>query len=233
MNGNKYDTLDALIMLSGDVLINKDVAYLNSIDTSDIKISPRFSRKTHRMIRRKCRQKEYGQFIIVTKRIAAAVLIVCSILFASTMSIEAVRNEFWNTIVEWFDKYITISYQVEKIAPTIIVTKKEPTYLPEGYEKAVKADAPTSYIIQYQQNEERRLTYQQKPLTQNEIWIDNKNCSISEVKVNNFNAILAAYADGNEIYTLLWNDEEYSYTIFSYDKSITVEILISIAESVK
>ena len=69
------------------------------------------------------------------KRVAVIVLAVMSISFVSALSIEAVRSDIYNAVIQWFDKKLGISFDdVPTDAPDRILDYKEPV-LPEGYER--------------------------------------------------------------------------------------------------
>ncbi len=46
---------------------------------------------------------------------AVIALVVMSTAFAAMMSVSAIRNAIWNTIVEWYDKYISIDYKRDNL----------------------------------------------------------------------------------------------------------------------
>ncbi len=229
----KFDKLDALIMLAGDVLIEKDVAYARALDTTGSIISKRVDRKIKQNIKIAFLSHEYLRGWVVTKRVVAALLIACTILFASAMSIEAVRTNFWNAIVEWFDDYISLKF----IQPIIYSTKntadfKEPAYLPDGYEVTDRFDTDYSNKITYYMNGAKALIYNQKVISSNETLIDNENCTIHDIEINGYLGVLAVYSDNTIYYTLTWKDQKYIYKIETYNFDLSEDELIKIAESV-
>ncbi len=236
MNAEKsrnFDKLDALIMLAGDVLIEKDVAYARSLDTTGSIISKRVDRKIKQNIRMAFKSHEYWRGWIIAKRVVAVLLIACTVLFASAMSIEAVRTNFWNAIIEWFDDYISIRFN----QPTIESSEntadlKEPSYLPDGYKAADKFKTDYSNKITYYVNDTKALIYNQKVISTNETLIDNENCTIRDIEIGGYPGVLAIYSDDVIYYTLTWKDQKYIYKIETYYFDLFEDELMKIAESI-
>jgi len=229
----KFNKLDAVILLAGDVLIEQDVAYARSLDTTDSIISKRADRKIRRNINMTFKSHEYRRGLVITKRVVAALLIVCTVLFASAMSIEAVRTNFWNAIVEWFDDYISIKFdQTPAISTENAVDFKEPAYLPNGYEAANRFITDYSNKITYHVNDTKALIYIQKVISSNETLIDNKNCIIHDIEISGYPGILAVYSNDIFLYTLMWKDFKYSYMIESYNLDLSEDELFKLAESI-
>lgn len=106
----KNDKLDALIIMSGDVLIKKNYELYQNTDVSGV-IKPEYlDRRVMRNINRENRKKEYGNLYKYLRRCAVLILVVCTVSFAVMMSVEAVRSAVWNAIIEFFDDYLSISY---------------------------------------------------------------------------------------------------------------------------
>ena len=116
----KNDKIDALIILSGNALVVKNLELFKNTDTSDVVRPKSLDRRVQRNINKEHRRKEYGSFYVFAKRCAAAVLIVCTVSFAIAMSIPPVRAAFFNAIVKFFEEYLTIAYISEGTAPEII-----------------------------------------------------------------------------------------------------------------
>ena len=115
----KNDKIDALIILSGNALVVKNLELFKNTDTSDVVRPKSLDRRVQRNINKEHRRKEYGSFYVFAKRCAAAVLIVCTVSFAIAMSIPPVRAAFFNAIVKFFEEYLTIAYISEGTAQTL------------------------------------------------------------------------------------------------------------------
>ena len=120
----KNDKLDALIMLSGDVLIAKNVDLYRNAGVPILKRPRSLDKKVQKSINKERRMQEFGAFYKYGRRVAAALLIACSISFAAVMSVKAVRTTLWNMIVEFFDEYLSVSFITETPPPQSIEETK-------------------------------------------------------------------------------------------------------------
>lgn len=227
----KNDKLDALILLSGNVLIEKNVSLYKNTDTSTIKCPKSLDKRVQRNINKeKCKQ-EFGTFYKYGQRFVAALLIVCTILFAAIMSVEAVRNALLNVIIEFFDEYLSINYVVETETPKVIGSQKTPLINLENFEKQVVLDTESMYVCSYSKNNEQILMFSQAIIDENSHWFDNENTSFEKVKINNNDGILM-FRKERQTYSLSWSDGVYEYSLVSSSSEISKDELISIAETI-
>lgn len=232
MSTIKNDQLDAMILLSAHVLAERNEAELMSVNTSDVSIPVSIERRITHMINKERRKSEYGAVYKTAKEVAAVVLIVCSTAFIFAMSVDAVREALWSTIVKWYEDYISVAYVVDDTPPMFIETKKEPTAIPEDWTSEVKVDSQSMYFIKYSLDGEYIMSFRQKILDGDEEFIDNENSTMENIKIHGFDGILVTLLDKGFTY-LCWNDGCYSYTI-DYDNSkISMELAIDIAESLQ
>lgn len=133
MSTIKNDQLDAMILLSAHVLAERNEAELMSVNTSGVSIPVSIERRITHMINKERRKSEYGAVYKTAKEVAAVVLIVCSAAFIFAMSVDAVREALWSTIVKWYEDYISVAYVVDDTPPMFIETKKSlPQFLKIG-----------------------------------------------------------------------------------------------------
>lgn len=231
MNGIKNDKLDALIMLSADVLMEKNVKEFLETDTSDVVRPKSLDRRIMRIIKRERRKSERGGWITVAKNIAAGVLIACTVTLAMVMSIEAVRTALMETIVQWFEDYVSIMFVTEDDVPTTIEVKRQPVIDEEGWSEEVVADSLTSYSIHYFCDGSLALTYHQVCLNTDSMWNDNTDVTIEEISIGQNSGVLMIYENGGLIVS--WSDGEYTYSLSNRTSTISKEALLKIAESVQ
>lgn len=232
MSTIKNDQLDAMILLSAHVLAERNEAELISVNTSDVSIPISVERRITHMINKERRKSEYGAVYKVARQVAAVVLIVCSAAFIFAMSVDAVREALWSTIVKWYEDYISVAYVVDDTPPMFIETKKEPTAIPEDWTSEVKLDSKSMYYIQYSLGDDVLMTYKQKLLNADEDWIDNENSVIENIKIRNNNGNLITIFD-KEFSYLMWNDGCYSYTISFDNSKIERDSVLKMAESLQ
>ena len=235
MNCEKIDKYDYLIAMATLDAKNNDVEMFEKLDTSDVVLSDQVVRKINRLIKTSHRNpdKHITKVKMVLSRVAVVALVVISIMFTAMMSVSAIRNAVWNVIVEWYDKYISVSYKTNDPVspPTIIEEIRKPTLLPLGFEEDVIFDDKWSYLAEYYVGDDLCLVFRQALIdNSNTYYIDSETSAIENVFIGGFDGMLLRYEKNTEI-KILWNDGEYHYILTGYD--ITPETLIMIAESVK
>lgn len=231
MIGVKNDNLDALILLSAQVLEESNLSRFAAADTADTVRPASLDRKVRRLIRQEQHARRAAARWTPVKRVVAAILIFCTVAFAAAMSIEAVRGAVWQAIVRWYDTYIAVAFEDADAVPKTIRTKREPTDVPSDWVREVRVDSQVLYKLAYLQDGERVLTYRQFPL-QSDAWVSNDETAVQNVEVGAFNAKLVSLPE-NQTFILCWSDGEYKYALHSIAGSITPELLICIAESVE
>lgn len=230
----KFDKLDALILLAGDVLIEEELAYAREVLDPEIEISKRTDRRILRYIRHTQKKPGYHPVLDVMKRVAVVVLVIGTVLFASAMSIDAVREKFWNAIVEWYEDYIAVMFVDDAAEDTMANVEfevREPSYLPNGFTKGrqIKKDFSCSTIYIY--NEQEVLFLEQLMDTTSDLKIDN-NCIATDIMVNKYPGILIEYSNTEHYYTIIWKDEYYYYKLSSLLEHFFKEEALNIASSI-
>lgn len=228
----KNDKLDALIIMSGDVLIKKNYELYQNTDVSGVIKPKSLDRRVMRNINRENRKKEYGNLYKYLRRCAVLILVVCTVSFAVMMSVEAVRSAVWNAIIEFFDDYLSISYVMDSEVPDKIEQKSEPEIGRPEWEKQVVADNNGMYVVVYRENGEKIITYMQRVIDENNTWFDNENTEIQNIKIGEMSAVLMFRTD-MQTYSLSWSDGRYEYSLESHSSEITKEDLISFAKTLR
>ena len=230
MYRDKKDKLDALILLAGDVLVEKNLN-TDLLDGAPVVNRPKsLDRKIARMIQHE-RHKPYNEVFVILKQTAAVFLVVCTLILAMAMSVEAVREAFWNAVVEWFDKYISVVYECKADPPDVIEEYKEPQLVPVGVERVVREQNEYYFIIDFYINNKVIFTYRQSLLTLREHYYDHCTYETSRIVINNADGNITYF--GKDRYALCWGDTDYLYELLSCDNSIDVPTLTKIAESCK
>ena len=223
--------LDALLTMSVDTIVEKNAESFLEQDYEIVPMPNSLRRKILGMDRRARWNNEFGAIGVGLKRVAAVILIACTLSFAAAMSVEAVRTAIWNAIVTWYDDYVAISFRKDGVsdAPETIVTKKEP--MMDGYEREILLDSPTMYMVSYS-SESLQVVYTQTVLDQNELRIDAKETKGYDVSIGG-NTGQIFYADDKNETLIVWDDEEYSFMLQCNRTEDVNEALIEIAETIK
>lgn len=223
--------LDALIKAAARDLLDEDLELFHSIDTSKTKMSDKAIKRIRRKIRNYDREPWWSSVPLACRRAVAAVLVICSISFGFCMSVTAVRAEIVNTVMKWYDKFVSVFYVTEQTPPSVIEEYREPMLQLAGTEKLVVQQNIADYMIIYFIDGERIMTYHQMIITDDDANLDNEDCVIENIKIGNYNAHLFIYDNGARMIT--WHDNEYAYIINVDTVNIEKDILVAIAESIK
>lgn len=232
MNAIKNDTLDAMIVLSAHVLAEKNAADWMTEDTANVEIPHSVDRKIRRMIRKERRKIEYGAWYQIAKRVAMVFLVVCTVAFASAISVSAVREALWSAIVSFYEEYISVGYVVNAEPPAYIASKKEPSAIPDDWTREIRLDSQSMYYIQYTFDGEDIVNFRQKVLDENVDWIDNANSIVESIMIHGHEGSLITLLDKGVSY-LVWSDGCYAYMIGYDNAKIQCDLVIEIAESLQ
>lgn len=221
--------LDTLIRVASDELLEDDVNYAKSLDTSTTQISDKAIRRIRRNIRNYDKEPWWNSIPFSCRKIVAAMLVLCTISFGMCLSVTAVRAEIAHTILEWYDKFVSVFYVTDETPPSTIEDYKEPLLLLAGTEKQVIEQSSTNYFVFYFADGLPGMTYQQK-IINGMAKLDNEKCTVSDITINGFDAQLFDYDD--DTLAVTWSDGQYAYIISMDPSDIESDLLISIAESV-
>ncbi len=222
--------LDAVIKASASSLVDEDVEYANSVDVTNTVVSEKALRKVRKRIKTK-EHNWWSTLPIAMRRSVAAVLCICTVAFFTCMAVAPVRAEFFKIFINGYEKFAAIFYVSDNSTPDTIEDYNEPTLQPSDTIKQTVMKDSNYYIIQYIKGDEVVLVYQQSVITDSSSDVDNENCTMSDVEINENKAVLFTYNDGHS--ALTWHDDKYAYSIYSYSTDIQTDMLTLIAESIK
>ena len=189
-------------------------------------------------------------YIRVFKNIAAVFMILCTATLFFCLSVDGVRAEIWNIVVDLTGGRTKVIVDTNVDVPNTILTFKEPTIEPEGLTKKVMWKADDYHLIGYFDDEnalpfDYRMAFAQRPVAANDGLIAESSGQkkYDNIVINNTNGMLVY---GDKGFSIYWHDEEYVYSMFCRtEKSETsdssaisqgegaLELLIRMAESVK
>lgn len=231
MNGSN-NNFDAILKTAADDLVRRDLKTAQSIDTSHTVISEKRLKQSRRKIRTFDRQSMWLKIPVTYRRIVAAVLVVCTMSFTLCLSVEAIRVEIANTVLEWYEKFVSVFYVTEIEVPETIKEYREPALQIVGTERQVVLQGELTYQIYYIFEEDIVLTYHQNILNKQSNDLDREhNCIQKEIKIHDYEAHLFIYEDGTQSVT--WHDGQYSYVIYAFTTQTDTDMLVHVAESVK
>ena len=244
MMEKKYSNFELLLRAASEDVVNDMIEEYINIDTTGVTISQKTIRKIERMIRaRKRKARNYRPLRIAI----VACLVILSMAFSACMFIPPIREAITNVIVQWYDEYFSVGFgdesdtvttkpEPEEIIPdtppTSIEKKAAAMYLPEGYSYVVVNESPTVYELHYNDSTGNLVfILSQITIDGDLLWNDSSNTTAQEVTVNGHKAFLISYAEEPNIYTLIWQDYYYQYSIYGYFEEI--DELMKIAEGIR
>lgn len=225
--------IDALLLLAVKDLIDEDAETARSTDTSNTQISEKTLRRINRKIKNYEKESWWSSIPAACRRAVAAILIVCTVSFGLCLSIDAVRAEIVSTILEWYDKFVSVFYVPEETPPSTIQVYREPMLQIAGTERQVIMQTEHDYYIIYTLNDNDVSVFcQQMVISNTSVDFDSENgCVQRTVDINGYKATLFEYDDGR--YNITWHDNEYVYTILTESINIDSDMAVNIARSVK
>lgn len=226
------DNMDILLYAAAPYAGKNELGEFEKADESEL--SPKAEKRIFKKIQRRIdyyeKHEKFHPVFETLKRVAVIVLAVMSISFVSALSIEAVRSDIYNAVIQWFDKKLGISFDdIPTDAPDRILDYKEPV-LPEGYERFELGKDEFGFSVEYE-NGDSLITYWQRPLSGYGSFLSNERTDVEDVNVIGYDGIKTVFeSHGVTITTIIWKDNEYAYMLSS---DLSYEELLRIAESIE
>ncbi len=210
-------------------LVELDAFYPTQEELEAITFSDKFEQWAARFLKRQ-EHFWFRTFNTVGKQVAAVVLTVVLALSAVTISVEALREPFFEFITKTFEKFTLITFH-ENDDPSpedefIPLKPIDPTYIPEGFELTSETVDFMMNMKTYAHKNETIIHYSQSFKNGSQLYIDTEDATITRININEREAIFKQ--EYNETY-LFFTDMHYIYEISG---NLTKEELIKIAESI-
>ena len=213
---------DKLLELIVEGCGNDELEIFNSIDTSEgINFSKKFERKMQKLLRNGKPEPFVVQFKRVLSRVAIVCLVVLSLSFAAMMSVSAIRQAIWETIVEWYNSYFEVTVDdgdetTENETVTEIKEIHKPTVLPEGVEEEILSNGKRLFFAEYYNGEDYMASFKQRILDETSfVHINSEEVKIFNEISNGFDITVIEYLSGDIL--MFWSDGVYFYTLEGYD----------------
>lgn len=188
------------------------------------KFSKRFKRKMHRLIKEEKRSPSFNRFVNYGRKVAMIFLIVISLIFATTMSIEALRVRFFEKIIEVLEDRTAITFDAgDEIVPDLVPVASE--YVPAGFYIDEKRDTGLSYTIRYS-NQEEEIYYAQIVIAHGQILLDTEGVEIETIEIGKQEANIFINKGLTQLY---WDDGLYMYHLTSTIDRVEI---VKMAESI-
>jgi hypothetical protein len=152
LNDKLFDTM---LEVACKEIMDECLAEWDSADTEPHEFSPEFERKMAKLLRGYKRRFTFKKIRKGIVRSLIVLLIVMSLGFTVTMSVQALRIQFFNTFIEFADEHMGFSFG-EVDAPPVTVTLR-PLYLPEGYSEDSVVEKSSGVRILYRNQDGGRI----------------------------------------------------------------------------
>jgi hypothetical protein len=203
----------------------KDLEVPDSLDQWFIHYTKELKRKERN---RKIRSKA----VKLSKRIATVLLVISIAGSLVTLSVEALRVDFFNLVIETSQKF-SLVFQEEIVeeqmayeVPNDWIDYYYPTYLPDGYSLMDTRTLIDTRYMTFSNSDEQELRFIQGNLSARS-QIDTENGKVIEVDIRGSKGVLVVKDD---ISILNWSTNGMS---FSIQGNVKESVLLAIAESVE
>jgi hypothetical protein len=220
---------DVMMKVACEEIMDKQIAEWDALNTGEHKFSPEFERKMKKLMRGQTRKLRMKKARKVLSRAAIVILVVMAIGFTFTMSVEAVRVQFINSIREFAEEYIGFSFSERNEQSSGEILR--PAYLPEGYDESDVQTTQAGVRITYRHSNGKRIILkQQVMLDGTEVRIDGEHISDYYVTVY-LGVDLQVYEGINEDADnyIIWEDGS---SFFQLSGSIESSELLEMAKSI-
>ncbi len=132
------------------------------IADEEIVLSKKFEKKMKRLMWKEEHKwvAGFGKFMA---RVAVVFLCVLGVGFAVTMSVDAYRSKFFQTVQEIWEDSVVHTYDVGEEGQEFV--PHEPSYIPEGYEEVRREEIIHITSIIYENENGERITWDQHMIT--------------------------------------------------------------------
>lgn len=144
------------------------------------------------------------------KKVAIIFITVISISFIFTMSVEAYRIKFFETVCRIYEDSIKYSYSL--VDENEIFQYTEPTYIPKDYIEVGRIDSSISLIIIYENSVGEQIIWEQQSVLEDTgMYIDLEYDAKEVRQIDGLPATIYSYMDGYVI--AYYEYGEYVYLI--------------------
>lgn len=135
------------------------------IADEEIVLSKKFERRMKRLMWKEEHKwvAGFGKFMA---RVAVVLLCVLGVSLAVTMSVDAYRSKFFQTVQEIWEDSVVHTYDVGEEGQEFV--PHEPSYIPEGYEEVRRIENANAISIEYVNQNGDYINYEQRIINESD-----------------------------------------------------------------
>lgn len=215
---------DAILRKAFTEAFEREVAEIEAQPSAAEALPEKYRRAERKYYNKKMKQSS-GTYAVLRK-IAACILICLSVGFAALMAIPTVRASVWDSVVNFYEKYIKFDFNVAAIGEETIGDYTL-GYVPDGFVRTDALETALKSVYMYE-NGKQQFSIRYRYAKDNTIAYDDENGKIHIIDVNGADGYLMEYGNGR--HSLTWQKNG---AIFTVDGDISVNEMIKIVEKIK
>ena len=215
---------DAILRKAFTEAFAREVAEIEAQPSAAESLPEKYRRAERRYYNKK--MKKSSVIYAVLRKIAACILICLSVGFAALMAIPTVRASVWDSVVNFYEKYIKFDFNVTSVGEETI-GEYTLGYVPDGFVRTDEVEESTRNKYRYEA-QERYFCISYYYTEYKEINYDDENGKIHIIDVNGADGYFIEY--GGERHSLTWQKNG---AIFTVDGNLSTNEMIKIAEKIK
>lgn len=214
---------DAILRKAFTEAFEREVAEIEAQPSAAGALPEKYRRAERKYYNKKMKQSS-GTYAVLRK-IAACILICLSVGFAALMAIPTVRAFVWDSVVNFYEKYIKFDFNVAAVGEETI-GEYTLGYVPDGFVRTAEVEESMRNKYRYENQESYFcISYYTE---YREFNYDDENGQIHIIDVNGTDGYFVEYFDGTS--ALVWR---YDNAVFTVDGDISVSEMVKIAEKIK
>ena len=215
---------DAILRKAFTEAFEREVTEIEAQPSAAEALPEKYRRAERKYYNKKMKQSS-GTYAVLRK-IAACILICLSVGFATLMAIPTVRASVWDSVVNFYEKYIKFDFNVTSVGEETI-GEYTVGYVPDGFVRTSEMETALKSVYMYE-NGQQQFSIRYRYAKDNTIAYDDEAGRIHVIEFNGIDGYMVEYPDG--AYALVW---QHKNTVFTVDGDISVNEMKKMAEKIK
>ena len=227
---------DALLEAAVSQAFQEEMEQLPSNEelNAECKPSPELDLRIKELIDQNRRKAKRKHFRRRSRKIAAGIAVVFTLLATVTLSVEATRNRIFNAYLDWQDKYTSIQFKdTTDPTETKVIDESDlyhPTYIPKGFKQTSTEKYGRTIMLVYSNEDGIEILFNQRPAGTGATSVDNEHKTYREVEISGNKAYLFEGITEEYASVLIWQAGGVEFQLTSLIDSAE---LIYMGESIK